>query len=197
MRSAFTMLVLFAPTTMVAQARWSLGVEVGGTTYSAAAHDTSVDQVHLRPGYPTIYTVRLARESDRFGVALGVGFASSEWAVNIDDFRILTGDGLALFEIAPEVSARIARTSAGATLRVHTGPIFDVWVPSGEDPRQRLGAQLGLALALPLAQAWKVTIRSDMALSRSFLNEDEESAAVRRDGTMRRGRLALGITRRL
>ena len=182
-----TLLIVF-PLSAGAQTRWSLGFEVGRATYSSAAYDTSADQVHLRPGAPILYSLRLARE---LGLALAVGYATSEWAVNIEDFRILTGDALRLFEVTPEVSYRLSTSSTGAAVRLHAGPLFDVWFPTGVVARLGVGALVGGALSLPL------TALSVGGVSGSFLNAEDESAEIHRDGSMRRIRFGIGISRRL
>lgn len=197
MRPVLTILALLIPSTMQAQSHWALTAEAGHTTYSSAAYDTSTDVVHLRPWRPTVYTLRLSRESRQIGFGLGIGFAPGKLGVNVDDFALLPGESLHLIEIAPELSLHLGTTSAGATFRWHAGPLLDIWVPSGEDPRQRIGAQTGATLELPVARSWAVTLRADLAVSGSFINESEASDGLRRDATMRRGRLALGITRRL
>lgn len=185
------------PSALVGQGHWTLTAERGWTTYSSASHDTSAPPVHLRPWRPAVYTVRIAHESGRFGLAIGAGVAFGEWGVNIDDFVVLPDESLQLIEIAPEASLRLDSGTPGTALRLHAGPLLDVWKPAGEDPRQRLGVQAGATLSVPLAGRWTLDLRGDVAVTRSLMNEDEESAAVSRDPSMRRGRLALGITRRL
>jgi hypothetical protein len=185
------------PSALVGQGHWTLTVERGWTTYSSASHDTSASPVHLRPWRPAVYSIRVAHGSGRFGLAIGAGVAFGEWGVNIEDFVLLPDESLQLIEIAPEVNIRLATSALGTVLRLHAGPLLDLWKPSGEDPRQRLGAQAGATLSVPFASRWALDVRGDVAVSRSLMNEDEESAAITRESTMRRGRLALGITRRL
>ena len=184
-------------TPALAQSRWSLTLERGWSTYSAAAKDTSADPGRLRPYRPAIYTMRLARERGRLGLALAVGGALGQWSVNFGDFYVLPDESLHLIEVAPEIRYRLGGTSVGAVAILHLGPTLTFWSPSGEDQRQRLGVQAGGTLSLPLTGRWAVDLRGDVAVSRSLMNEDEESAAVSREPTMRRGRLALGLTRRL
>jgi hypothetical protein len=68
---------------------------------------------------------------------------------------------------------------------------------SGEDPRSRLGALLGTVVELPLTERWRVDLRADLTLTRSWMRPEDEDAAITRESSMRRGRLALGITRKL
>lgn len=192
------LLVLSFPTApAAAQSRWTLTLERGWSVYSAAAKDSSADPGHLRAYRPAVYSLRLAREQGRLGFALAVGGALGQWSVNFGDFYVLPDEALHLVEVAPEVRYRLGTSSAGAAAYLHLGPTLSIWSPSGEDPRQRLGAQAGATLSVPFASRWALDVRGDVAVSRSLMNEDEESAAITRESTMRRGRLALGISRRL
>lgn len=197
MRHGVWLLWLFLAPPAAAQAKWTLTLERGWTTYSSAVHDTASEPAHLRPWRPAVYSLRLARESGRWELALGGGIALGQWGVNIGDFVVLPDESLHLYEIAPELGMRIGATATGVVARLHLGPVLAIWVPSGEDPRQRLGAQAGGSLAFPLGAKWSASARADLALSRSLVNKDEETDDLTRASTMRRGRLALGITRRL
>lgn len=185
------------PCPLAGQGAWTLTAERGWTTYSGAAHDTSAEPVHLRAWHPAVYSLRLAREYDRFGFGIAAGIALGQWGVTIGDFVVLPDESLRLIEIAPELSFKVATNPTGVVIRIHAGPILDYWTPSGEETRQRIGAQAGASLSVPMAARWTATLRTDVAFSRSLMNDEEETAAISRDPVMRRGRLALGITRRL
>ena len=192
------MLILTPLAPLMAQATWHLTLERGMTTFSAEAHDSSTtDRVHLRPWHPTLYALRLTRESGRIGLGLGLGYASAPIAGNIDDFVLLFGDRERLFEIAPEVRYRVGTTSSGAALRFHLGPVIDLWTPDGADTRTVLGAVGGATLTMPLGARWSVDVRTDVGITGATVTAEEASPEVIRASTVRRGRLALGITRRL
>ncbi|MBW8771777.1 MAG: hypothetical protein JF590_00560, partial [Gemmatimonadetes bacterium] len=178
-----------------AQHRWSVTLERGSTTYSMAAHDTSTPEVRVVPWHPGAWTVRVARDGARTGYALALTAANGQVGATIGDAVILPGVGLLLLEVAPEVRRRLTTSATGATLVVHLGPVVDIWAPQGDDVRTASGAMGGLTLALPVAGRWQAAIRADLAVTGSEATRAEESASIKRARTMRRGRLALGITR--
>lgn len=180
-----------------AQATWRLTLDAGATSFSSAAHDTNPDVTHLRPWHPTIYSIRVSRDAGKFGASLTLAAAGGPLGVNIHDFVLLDGTDLGLIEVAPEFRYRLASTSAGASVHLSAGPVIDVWMPEGEDPRTVYGGIGALTLSLPLAGSWLVDIRGDLAVTQSFITEEEENPGLIRDDTMRRGRVALGITKKL
>lgn len=182
---------------LYAQAAWTGAFELGKATYSSAATDSGSDPAHLRPWHPTLFTLRVAREGAGLGLGVAVSFASGQEGVNVDDFVVLPGSSLRLLEFAPELRGPLLVTRRDATLRWHAGPIIDFWWPSGVDPRRRIGGVAGLTLALPMTEAWRITLRGDLALTSSYLTPAEASGSLHRDHTMRRARLAIGIARHL
>src|ERR1041384_3153450 len=180
-----------------AQTSWSATFEVGKAVFSSAARDSGADPAHIRPWHPTLLPLRLARRGERIGFGLALGYAGGQEAVNFGDFVVLPGTDLGLLEIAPEIDGAVRTPGAGAALRWHLGPILDFWWPSGADPRVRAGAEAGGSLSFPLTERWRFDVRGDLAMTASYLNPDEATDGLRREHTMRRGRLGLGITRQL
>jgi hypothetical protein len=177
------------------QTLWRLSLERAASTYSAAAHDTSAEPIKLLSWHPTIYTIRLDRDRGRAGVGLAVSYSHAPFGAHSDDLVLLLGDYDRLVEFAPEFHYQVARSPSQAAFRVHLGPVIDVWTPSGAETRTRIGASGGLSLELTVTAEWSVGVRTDLTVTGSSLTSDEESDAVIRESTMRRGRLALGITR--
>ncbi len=180
-----------------AQGRWSVTIERGFTTYSTAAHDTSTPQVRVLPWHPAVYTVRVARAGERLGVALGASLAGGELAGTSAEIVVLPGAGLTLIELAPELSLRTTTTATGAQVVAHAGPVLDLWFPQGDDPRSAYGGMAGVTVFAPLTRRWHVSVRADLAITGSEVTRAEASNGIIRAKTMRRSRLALGITRTL
>jgi hypothetical protein len=185
------------PGRISAQARWQLTFEAGITTFSAAAHDTSTDRIYIRPWRPTSYTLRLLRNGERLGAGLGLTYIPSSLGVNTADFSFSSSGELQVLEIVPELRYRIGATAPGVELLAHAGPVFEIWAVKGADPRGRIGGLAGATLAFPLAASWRIDLRGDLAMTPSYLNRDEDTAEIHRERSMRRGRVALGLTRRL
>ena len=187
--------ILARPAT--AQSGWTLTFERGATAFSAAAHDTSTPQIRLVPWHPALYSLRIARAGDRAGFALALSYGTGDLGARIEDAAILPGLGLSVLEVAPELTYRVATTSRGAALRIHAGPVLDAWYPTGDAMRTAFGGLAGATLALPLAGRWEISLRADLAVTTSEVTRDEAGPGLIREGTMRRGRLAAGLTRRL
>jgi hypothetical protein len=181
----------------LAQAEWRLTLDAGTTTFSAAAYDTSTPAVHIRPWRPTIVSLRATRDAGKIGFGMTLGLSNGPLGVDIEDFVLLDGGNALLIEFTPELRYRLAATGGGAALHLSAGPLVDIWTPQGDDTRTVFGGIGGLTLSLPLAGDWLVDVRGDLAVTGSLLTEEEETAALTRESTMRRGRLALGITRKL
>ena len=180
-----------------AQADWRLTLDAGATSYSAAAHDTSADRLEIRPWRPTIFSLRVTRDVRKLGFGMTLGLAVGPLGLNIDDFVLLDGTDELLIELAPEIRYRLAVMPGGGSLHLSAGPVIDIWTPQDEETRTVLGGIGGVTLSLPLAGSWLVDVRGDLAITGSLLTEEDESAEIIRESTMRRGRIALGITRKL
>jgi hypothetical protein len=180
-----------------AQSDWRLTLDAGATTFSAAAHDTSTPTVELRPWRPTTFSLRVTRDAGKLGFGFTLGLSKGPLGVDVEDFVLLDGGKAMLIEVAPEVRYRLAELSGGGALHLSAGPIADFWSPDGGDTRTLIGGIGGLTISLPLAGNWLVDVRGDLAVTGSLLTEEEEDPGLIRESTMRRGRLALGITRKL
>src|SRR6478736_7036588 len=184
-------------TTLPAQSEWQATIEVGSTSFSSAAHDTNNPATNVHASLDGMYTLRFTRETLRSGIAIALSYSSGFFEGYVENFSVVPGDGIQLVEIAPEGRFAVGRTSTGATLWVHAGPVFDFWSVGGNDPNSRIGGLAGATLALPLSPRWRVDVRGDFAISASYADKEEEGPNLIRPSTMRRGRIALGITKKL
>lgn len=191
------LLLLCEATVATAQRQWTLTAESGLNRFSRAAHDTSTPTVSLGAWHATSYTLRLARRDSAGEVAISVGYTSAPFAAWIDNVAVIQGGELALIEFGATYGRRLARSVAGAVLRAEAGPVLHIWTMSGEDARARLGGVLGTVVELPVTARWRVDLRADLTFTRSLLRPEDEDAEITRESSMRRGRLAIGLTRRL
>src|SRR5574338_146280 len=176
MRTILTVLLLLGPVPSAgAQTVWSLSAETGANRFSRAAHDTSTPAVSLGAWHATSYTVRLARGTARDEFALSAGYTASPFAAWIENVALLQEDELALFEFGLTYGRRVIRTGRGAALRLEGGPVLHLWTMSGEDARTRLGGLLGAVMELPLAERWRVDVRTDLTITRSWMRPEDET----------------------
>lgn len=191
------LLALLGAPPAAAQATWRLSAEIGKASYSWAVRDTGADPVSLRAWHPSVWSLRLTRDSRRFGVALAAGVAFGQEGGTVADFALLPGTDLNLAEFAPELRYLVHRTGTGAELRLHAGPLVDTWWPTGAEARTRFGAQAGGEFSLPYADHWAVTLRGDAAITPTYVNKEEAGTDLRRPASMRRARFGVGVTRRM
>lgn len=198
MRSSIcTLLSMLIATPAVAQSQWALTIEATQASYSAAAYDTSTPRVAAGPSGPVLVSLRVQREGPAHGFGLGVTYTNAPLGGWVEDVTVLIAGSLELVEIAPEWRVRLREGQTGARLVGHLGPIFDAWAPSGEPVRWRVGGMAGVTLEFPLSAGWQVGIRSDFALTGSYLRPEDDNDEIDVEPTMRRTRIGLGITRRL
>lgn len=185
---------------LVAQERrWSLTAETGLVRFSGSASgvvaDAPGEPVSVGPDRTTALGARLSRDLGGASVGVGIWYAesgviseSSSGAIIVDQLRFH------LFELAPEIGARLLTFGAARTVRIHAGPILDHWTARAN--RTRLGVQAALSLEIPLGRRWGGTVRAGWAATGSVFNADEVGSEVNRRSTRRR-MLTLGLHHQL
>jgi hypothetical protein len=169
-----------------ASAQWSVGVEIGTTRFLGTTRDTvTAEAPAFRPARHTPITLRLERNFARIGVALGVGHGSGGIMEEGGGVVVEIRDLVSVYSVAPEAFVRLVRTSTAAELRIHGGPLLEIWRLEGGDDRTRLGGQAALSLRLPLADRWTCSVRGTGARIPSIFESEELPAEFERRATTR------------
>jgi hypothetical protein len=198
MRSLLLLLCVLASVRQLAGQRpWALTFEATRGAYSPAARDTSTPPAIIEAWSPTQFTFRLERSGRNHGVAIAISYMHAPLGGSIEDVTLLVRNQIEMIEIAPEWRYRLILAQRGARLVTHIGPIADGWGPNLEPIRWRIGGMAGLTLAFPLTERWEVGIRSDFAITGSYLRPEDDDDQIDVEPTMRRTRIGLGITRRV
>lgn len=162
-----------------AHAQWSARLELGAIAFSGASHDTSgsVPPADFRPYHSTTVQVGVERRWGTLGAAVDVLHGAPGVALESDKTVFVAKDLLAFWEIALEVSLRLAGTGTGTgtglTMRAQIGPLVDIWLPNGAASLTRAGARAGLSLEWPFGARITGSVRAALALSGSpFRPED-------------------------
>src|SRR2546429_1724696 len=124
------------PGTVAAQ--WGIAAEIGVARFRGSSRDTSGTTVG--PYRPTTVELRLDRELGSARVALALLYAKTGIAGEQPGLAVVQYDLASLWEVAPQVSFRLARFGAGADVRLEAGPPVPPWPGEGHSP-PRLGAQ--------------------------------------------------------
>jgi hypothetical protein len=178
-------------------AQWSVAVEATASYYGGTSRDTGADPTAFRPHHPTSLGLRVDRRFGRLGVGVGaaLGGGADLIAENSSVGAILK-DALDLFEVAPEVAVVLGRMGSGLAVRVHTGPLLDIWSPEGADTRARTGGQAGLSLEWPVSRRLAGSLRVAAAVTGSLFKEGELPPGFERRAMWRRS-VSLGLRYRL
>ena len=178
-------------------AQWSLAVEATASYYDGVSRDSGADPTAFRPHHPTSVGLRVDRRFGRlgFGVGAALGGGADLIAENSSVGAILK-DALDLFEVAPEVALLPGRTGPGLAVRVHAGPLIDIWSREGGDTRTRAGGQVGVSLESPLSRRFAGSLRVAAALTSSLFREGELPPGFERRAMWRRS-VSLGLRYRL
>jgi len=178
---------LVAPSTVSAQ--WGMAAEIGVARFGGSSRDTSGTTVG--PYRPTTFELRLDRGLGPARVAVAVLRARTGIAGERPGLAVVQYDIASLWEIAPQVSFRLARFGVGVDVRLEAGPAVQRWDVDGAS-RTRVAARAAAALEWPLARALSGSLRVSGLVSGSVFDAAETPAGVERRATRRLG-VAIGL----
>src|SRR5256884_2179186 len=154
-------------------AQWSLAVEAAASYYGGTSRNGEADPTAFRPHHPTSLGLRGDRRFGRLSVGVGATLASADLIAENSSVGAILKGALDLFEVAPEVAVTLGRTGPGLAVRVHAGPLIDIWSPEGADTRTRTGGQVGLSLEWPVSRRFARSLRGSAAVTASLFREGE------------------------
>ena len=176
-----------------AAAQWGVSAEFGVARFGGTSRDSSGATVG--PYRPTTFGLHLDRGSGRVRVGVGVLYAKTGLAAEGRGVAVVQNDIGSLWEIAPELSLRVARFGTGIEARVDAGPTIDFWNFDGEQ-RNRMGGRAAAVAEWPLAHALTGSLRVSGMLSGSVFDAADTPSGVERRATRRVG-VAVGLRYRL
>jgi hypothetical protein len=89
------------------------------------------------------------------------------------EVTIASDGAFTVLSISPEVVARIATLGSGNQLRIHVGPLFEIWDLIDSDSRRRVGAQGSISLDVPLGSRFRGAVVAGTAVIPSPYKEGE------------------------
>ena len=178
---------LVAPSTVSAQ--WGIAAEIGVARFGGSSRDTSGTTVG--PYRPTTFELRLDRGLGPARVAVVVLRARTGIAGERPGLALVQYDIASLWEIAPQVSFRLARFGVGVDVRLEAGPAVQRWDVDGAS-RTRVAARAAATLEWPLARALSGSLRVSGLVSGSVFDAGETPPDVERRATRRVG-VAMGL----
>jgi len=187
--------ISIAPSPLAGQ--WGLEVEFAASRFSGTARDTTAaGPASSGPSHPTVVALRLDRRVGSVGVGLGLSYASVGVREEGREFAVVQKDVLTFVELAPEISWRCARTDSGAALRLHAGPVADVWHPDGGTSRTLIGARGALSVEWPITGRLASSVHAGAVVTPPVFEQGDLPAGFERRATWRRW-VSLGLRYRL
>jgi hypothetical protein len=153
--------------------QWRLGVEVGAARFWGASRDTEGNQVSFRPYRPTTLGIGLERHAGRYAVGVRVHSFEASLGLVGPEVTVASEGAFTAVSFSPELAVRIATLGAGNQLRVHAGPLLEVWDLIDLDARTRLGAQGSISLDVPLGKRFGGVVQAGAAVMPSPFEEGE------------------------
>ncbi len=155
MRHRFLLLplVLMLPTTVAAQGRWALVLNVARESFRGASNDTTSlpgTTVEVYPSSRIATEIGVSRSLGAWDLALTGGYASGDLRASTD--RLVLDDRttpVRRYRGALLLGRRVLAMRE-ASLRLVAGPVVDHWTTSGLGDRTTLGGRVGVALRIPL-----------------------------------------------
>ena len=179
-------------------AQWSAGVEVGMLRFWGTSIDTVTpgDPTRARPSPSTSFSVKVQRDFGRVGVGIGVLYSKGGAGVENATVAVEEKNLIKVYEVAPEVSFRVARLGPGGALRLHVGPSYDRWsLTDGSDTR-RIGARAAVAVDWSLGGRFIGTLQGGAAVSAGVFGREDLPFEFARRATWRRS-VSTGVRLRL
>jgi hypothetical protein len=155
------------------EGQWRLGIEVGAARFWGASRETGGDHPSFRPYRPTTFGVGLERQTGRYAIGLHVRYAEASLALEGPEVIISSEGAFTFVSISPEVVVRIATLGSANQLRLHVGPLVEIWDIIDQDARTRFGAQSSISLDVPLGGRFEGVVLAGMAVTPSPYEEGE------------------------
>jgi len=155
------------------EGQWRFGIEVGAARFWGASRETGGDHLSFRPYRPTTLGAGLERQTGRYAIGLQVRYAEASLALEGPEVVISSEGAFTFVSISPEVAVRIATLGSGNQLRLHAGPVVEVWDIIDQEGRTRIGAQSSISLDVPLGGRFEGVVLAGLAVTPSPYEEGE------------------------
>jgi hypothetical protein len=165
---AFTPWILGTP----ALAQWAVFLEVGADRFWGGSVENAPERRSFRPYRPTTLGAGLERRGT-VGVGLRLRYTGASFALEGEDAVVAVKGVFDVYSASPEISYRIASVGPGNQLRLHAGPLLEVWSLIDEGSRTRIGIQGGVSLGIPLGSRFAGSVGAGAAVSPSPFKEGE------------------------
>jgi hypothetical protein len=155
------------------QGQWRLGIEVGAARFWGASETTGGEGISIVPYRPTTFGVGLERQAGKYAIGLQVHYAEAGLGALGPEVQVTAEGAFTILSFSPEAAVRLATLGPGNQLRIHAGPLFEIWDLIDVDSRTRVGAQGSVSLDVPLGGRFRGAVVAGGAVTSSPYNEGE------------------------
>jgi hypothetical protein len=153
--------------------QWRLGLEVGAARFWGGSIDTQGENASFVPYRPTTFGIGLERQTGKYGFGLQVHYAEAGLALVGPELSVAAEGAFTILSLSPEAVLRIATLGHGNELRIHAGPLLEIWDVIDLDSRTRVGAQASVSLDVPLGGRFRGAALAGGAVTPSPYEEGE------------------------
>jgi hypothetical protein len=195
MRIVTTFLLCSTVLATRSSAQFGISGDVQLGVYGGASRDTSPGNLgqSFRPHRPVLFTLRPEWEFGRLRVALGVSYGRPDIVEDGEPLAIVLHAPSQFVELAPELSYQIWRSPASTRVRLHAGPVLNIWQLPGEDrQRNRGGGFAAMSLEFPILARLQAALRASAVLTSGVFDGSDlpPEFEIR---SMRRVGISLGV----
>jgi hypothetical protein len=176
-------------------AQWAAMVEIGAERFWGGSVENTPERRSFRPYRPTTFGIGLHGRSGSLGFGIDFKYAEAGLALEGDEGAVVANGVFTMYRASPEVSYTVASVGAGE-LRLHAGPLFELWRVIDEDSRTRVGFQSAVSLDVPLGGRLDGSVVAGLAVTPSPFEAEDLGPEYDRRALWRR-RFAVGLGYRL
>jgi hypothetical protein len=169
-RLTFSLTVaLLGPLAPLCQAagQWTAGVAVGADRYWGGSVETSGAHRSFRPYRPTVFSIGIERKGNAVGWGLQVRYAEAALGLEGQGAVAAVEGVFTVVSLTPEVAYTLTTLGPVCELRLHAGPLFEIWGIIDEDAKTRVGGQSALSLDFPLGGRFTGSVLVGVAVTPS------------------------------
>lgn len=179
-----------------AHSQWAIGFEVGSDRFWGSSIESAEPHRSFRPYRPTTVGMGLERQGERLGLALRLRYAGASIALEGKDAAVVVKGVFNHYQASPELIYRIATFGSTNHLRLHAGPVFELWSVEGEDSQLRAGVQGAVSLRIPFGGRFAGSLTTGVAVTGSPFSEEQLIDGYERRALWRRS-VAAGLVYQL
>jgi hypothetical protein len=133
-----------------AAGQWFVGVEIGADRFWGGSVETTPDRRSFRPYRPTVFGLGLERRITRVSLGVRVHYTDAALALEGDEAAVAVGGVFDVFSLSPEIIYQLTILGGVNELRLHAGPLLEVWNIIDEESKLHVGMQASLSVRIPL-----------------------------------------------